>query len=415
MLERGADRSLHRLGGAHHAARSGRRQPHQVGCEDRFDQLLARVDVGRQPPEREHVRERGRLGGERHAALGERARHAGIVERPQQRANVRALAPDDDGELVPGHAFLHVEPAEFARDRGVFLRRVRRGPRLDGDRRSGAMWRLELDHIRTAEPLGEPVDRDVGRSLEREDVRLGIAGHDQVGRRQPGDDGFGGQRRVLIVVDQQVIEQRLAVGGHLRRPLQQRREVHDVASVDHVLVLAIEAGELIPAGQAGLRRSRLDVLGAEERLLRAREELPDLVGERAHAEHVSVRGPRRGVLIVEQLLHQRELVARGQQVGRLRIVQPSEPSVQHVSRQSVNRHDAQLRERALEPREQGVAFGVPRRGRAHDERHPLGICAALEQPGEPLAEDRGLPGAGIAGHQERADVVSEDPLLLGIR
>ena len=245
-------------------------------------------------------------------------------------------------------------------------------------------------------------------------MRLGIAGHDQVGWREPGDDGLGGQRRVLIVVDQQVVEQRLAVGGHLRRPLQQRREVHDVASVDHVLVLAIEAGELVPPGQAGLLRSRLDVLGREERFLRPREELPDLVGERAHAEHVSVRGPHRGVLIVEQLLHQRELVSRGQQIGRLRIVEPSEPSVHHVPRQSVNRHDAELRERALEPREQGVALGVPRRGGAHDERHPFGIGAALEQPGEPLAEDRGLPGSGIAGHQERAGVVSQDPLLLGV-
>ena len=414
VIERRADRSLHRLGRAHHPARGGRRQPHQVGREDGFDQLLALVGVGRQPPERQHVRERGRLRGERHAALGERARHAGVVERPQQRADVRALPPDDDGELVPGHALLHVEPAELARDRGVLLRRVRRGPRLDGDRRFGAMRRLQLDHVRAAEPLGEPADRDVGRALEREDVRVGIAGHDQVGRRQPGHDGLGGQRRVLVVVDQQVVQQRLAVGGHLRRPLQQRREVHDVASVDHVLVLAIEAGELVPAGQAGLLRSRLDVLGAEQRFLRPREELPDLVGERAHAEHVPVRGPRRSVLIVEQLLHQRELVARGQQVGRLRVIQPPEPSVQHVARQSVNRHDAELRERALEPREQGVALGVARRGGAHDERHPFGIGAALEQAGEPLAEDRGLPGSGIAGDQERAGVVSEDPLLLGV-
>ena len=414
MIERRADRSLHRLGRAHHAACGGRRQPHQVGREDGFDQLLARVGVGRQPPERQHVWERGRLGGECHAALGERARHAGIVERAQQRADVRTLPTDDDGELVPGHALLYMEPAELARDRSVLLRRVRRGPRLDGDRRLGAMRHFQFDHVRAAEPLGEPADRDVGRPLEREHVRLGIAGHDQVGGRQPGHDGLGGQRRVLIIVDQQVVEQRLAVGGHLRRPLQQRREVHHVASVDHVLVLAIEASELVPPGQAGLLRSRLDVLGREERFLRPREELTDLVGERAHAEHVSVGGPHRGVLIVEQLLHQRELVSRGQQIGRLRIVQPSEPSVHHVSRQSVNRHDAELRERAREPREQGVALGAARRGGAHDERHPFGIGATFEQSGEPLAEDRGLPGSGMAGHQERAGVVSQDPLLLGV-
>ncbi len=80
----------------------------------------------------------------------------------------------------------------------------------------------------------------------------------------------------------------------------------------------------------------------------------------------------------------------------------------------MDRHDTQLRERAPEPREQGVALGVARRGGAHDERHPFGIGAAFEQSGEPLAEDRGLPGSGVAGHQERAGVVSEDPLLLGV-
>ncbi len=85
-----------------------------------------------------------------------------------------------------------------------------------------------------------------------------------------------------------------------------------------------------------------------------------------------------------------------------------------MPRQSVDGHDSQLRERALEPCEQGVALGVARRSGTHDERHPFGIGAALEQSGEPLAEDRGLPGSGIAGDQERAGVVSEDPLLLGV-
>ncbi len=80
----------------------------------------------------------------------------------------------------------------------------------------------------------------------------------------------------------------------------------------------------------------------------------------------------------------------------------------------MNRHDAELRERALEPCEQGVALGVARRSGTHDQRHPFGVGAVLEQSGEPLPEDRGLPGAGNAGHQERSGVMSQDPLLLGV-
>ena len=76
------------------------------------------------------------------------------------------------------------------------------------------------DHLRAAEPLGEAPDRDVGRSLEREDVRVGVAGDDEVGRRESGQDRLGGERQVLVVVDEQVVEQRLAVRRHLRRALQ---------------------------------------------------------------------------------------------------------------------------------------------------------------------------------------------------
>ena len=107
----------------------------------------------------EHVRERRRLGRERHAALGERARHAGVVERAQQRADVRALPPHHDGELVPRHALLHVEPAELARDRGVLLRRVRRGPRLDGDRR------FRRDAASPARSSSAPPNRSANRRI----------------------------------------------------------------------------------------------------------------------------------------------------------------------------------------------------------------------------------------------------------
>ena len=113
------------------------RQPDQIGGQHRLDELLARFGVGGQPSERQDVRERGGLRRERQAALGERAGHAGVVERAQQAADVRALPPDHDRELVPRDAVLHVEPAELAGDRGVLLRRVGARPRLDGH----AAWR----------------------------------------------------------------------------------------------------------------------------------------------------------------------------------------------------------------------------------------------------------------------------------
>ena len=401
MIEGRRDRSVGRLRRAHQPARRRRRQPDQIGREHGFDQLLARIAVGGQPPERQHVRERRGLGRERHAALGERARHAGVVQRAQQRSDVRALPAHHDGELVPRDALLHVEPAELAGDRGVLLRRVRREPRLDGHAAVRAMRRLQRDDLRAAEPLGEAADRDVGRTLEREDVRVGVAGHDQVGRGQAGDDRLRGERGVLVVVDEQVVQQRLAVRRHLRRALQQRREVHDVPPVDHVLVLPVEPSELLPPAQSGLLGPLEDVVGREERLLRAREELPYLVGERAHAQHVSVRRPLRRVLLAQQLLHQRELVAGGQQVGRLRVVQPTEARVQDVTRDAVDRHDAELRQRSLEPGEQCLARLVARAPRTDDERDPLGIRAALQELREPLAEDRGLAGARAAGDQQR--------------
>ncbi len=379
----------------------------------------------RQPPERQDVRERRGLGRERQAALGERAGHAGVVERAQQRSDVRALPPHDDGELVPRDALLHVEPAELARDRGVLLGRVRRGPRLDGHAAVRAMRCLQLDDLRAAEPLGEPADRDVGRPLEREDVRVGVAGHDEVGRRESGHDRLGGERGVLVVVDEQVVEQRLAVRRHLRRALQQRREVDDVPPVDHVLVVAVEPRELVPPAQSGLLRALEDVVGREERLLRPREELADLVGEPAHAQHVSVRRPLLRVLLAQELLHLRELVAGRQQIGRLRVVEPTEARVQDVTGQAVDRHHAELGQRSLEAREQRLARLVARASRtrrrtrpARGRRRPPGAartaragprscrCPARRSPS--TAPARCARTRACCGSGERGDVINED-------
>ena len=55
---------------------------------------------------------------------------------------MRALAPDDDGEVSPGDAVLDVESSKLARDRRVLLRGVRRAPRIDAHRlpARGAAW-----------------------------------------------------------------------------------------------------------------------------------------------------------------------------------------------------------------------------------------------------------------------------------
>ena len=99
-----------------------------------------------------------------------------------------------------------METTELAGDRCMLLGRVWREPRLDGHAALRAMGSLQRDDLRTAEPFGEPADRDVGRPLEREDVRVGVAGHDEVGRREPGHDRLGGQCGVLVVVDEQVVQ-----------------------------------------------------------------------------------------------------------------------------------------------------------------------------------------------------------------
>ena len=158
-------------GGAQQPAGRGGRQPDDVGDEQLLDERFAGGLVGHEPAQREHVRARRRLGGEREPALGHRARDARVVERPQQAAEVRALATHDDRHVVPRHAVLDVQAPELARDRGVLLARVRRDPGLDGDRLGRAMVRGELDVRGAGEDLGEPVERHPARALEREDVR----------------------------------------------------------------------------------------------------------------------------------------------------------------------------------------------------------------------------------------------------
>jgi hypothetical protein len=71
---------------------------------------------------------------------------------------------------------------------------------------------------------------------------------------------LGREGGVLEVVHQQVVEQRLALVRDHGRALQHGGEVHEVEPVDHLLVLAQERGELVPAGESAVRGGLLDPL-----------------------------------------------------------------------------------------------------------------------------------------------------------
>jgi len=107
-------------------------------------------------------------------------------------------------------------------DRRVLLTGVGRDPGLAGRRSRGAVVRRELDVPAAGESLREAGQRRRARSLEREDVGVGVPRHDQVGRAESAQDRLGGERRALVVVDQHVVERRVARGGAHRRPLQPR-------------------------------------------------------------------------------------------------------------------------------------------------------------------------------------------------
>ena len=115
--------------------------------------------------------------------------------------------------------------------------------------------------------------------LEREHVRLGIGRRDEVAGAERADQRLLCERRVLVVVDEQVVEQRRpgCLDGGLG-PHDQRGEVDDAIGVEDVEVLAVEPSQLVPPAQTARLRSRLDLLGVIC-LLGAQQELPDLVGE----------------------------------------------------------------------------------------------------------------------------------------
>ena len=173
---------------------------------------------------------------------------------------------------------------------------------------------------------------------------VGVRRDDEVRGAQPAQDRLGRDRRVVVVVDEHVVERWLATEGFSGRALEDGREVGEVQRVEHLLVLTQEAGQLAPARQSPPIGGLDEALGREQRLLRPREELSHLVGEPAHAEQRTVGGPPLRILGREQFLHLRELLGRRQELGRL-LASLLGPGLEDAVREPVHRHHVQARER----------------------------------------------------------------------
>src|SRR6185503_8410636 len=104
------------------------------------------------------------------------------------------------------------------------------------------------------------------------------------------------ERGVLEVVDEEVVELRVALRGDGGRLHQEAREVDGSLRVEHLEIATVEGGELFPAGESPVAGLRRDVLRLQERLLRAEEELPHLVRESTELEHRAVGRPLLTVL-----------------------------------------------------------------------------------------------------------------------
>jgi hypothetical protein len=233
------------------------------------------------------------------------------------------LASRDGRQLAERHAFLDVDPAELACDRRVLLRDVLDVPRFD-DCGFGPVTGIELDPRGPQVALGEAPERLVGGPLEREDVRCEISAHDQARRPDLGEQALGAGGGVLVVVQEDVVEERLARAGGDGGLLDQAGEVHLARRVEHRKVVTQEHGELAPSAQPGRSRAAFDVLGRDERLLGSDQELTHLVSEPPQREQRSVGGPHPRIFAGEELADARELLVRREHLGRGRVAEGRE-------------------------------------------------------------------------------------------
>ena len=117
----------------------------------------------------------------------------------------------------------------------------------------------------------------------------------------------------------------------------------------------------MPLNPRASARSRMSS-GVSRASCAREEELPDLVGEPAQGQQVTVRRPLRRVLLLEQLLDERELVGRREHIGRLRVAERGEPLAEDQMPEPVERHDVEAGQRRGQPRDQRVARRSAARG-----------------------------------------------------
>ncbi len=414
-LERTPHRTRPGLGNPQEAARRGRRESDDVGGEHGLDQRVPLVLRGGEPPQRQDEGPRGGLLRERHARLGSRSRDPRIVQRAEQPPHMRTLAPNDDRQVGPVDALLHVETPQLPGHRRVLLGGVGRTPRVHRDLGLGSVGGPEIDVSRALEGLREAQRRDRGRSLEGEHVSLGVGGDDEVGRPDRLDQCLLRERGVLVVVHEQVIEQGCVRrrGGGLGSS-DQSREIDDPVGIQHVEVLAVEAHELAPAREPTRLGLGLDRLRRQSGFLGAKQELTDLVGEASEGQQVTVGGPLGCGLTLQEILDECELVGGRQDLRRLRVAEGAEALAEDEVGEPVEGHDLEARQRPGESGDERVPGQLSGAAGTHDQGDPLRVLA-LHEPPESFTEHGRFPGAGATGDEQGPPPMGEDGLLLGVR
>ena len=276
------------------------------------------------------------------------------------------------------------------------------------------MVRKELHRFPCGARLHQSAKGAIRLALEREDMRAGVPGDDEARRAHRFDQSSRGDRRVLDVVDEQVIQRGPRRPGGLRGPREEAGEVDDPLRGEPVQIPAVEECELAPWVELRRLGSLEELLGRKHRLLGTQDELPDLVGESTHVQHRGVDRPVGATLARQHAGDARELLGGGEHGRRLVVTQSPVAQAHHVEREPVHGERPHDGEGRAEPLEEDVPSPLLRLARGDDERHLFRIRTAFDQPGEPLAEHGGLPRPGRTGDEHDAALVSEDPCLQGV-
>jgi hypothetical protein len=262
---------------------------------------------------------------------------------------------DDHGQPAPRDGVLDVDPPELARDRAVFLRRVRGRPAFDPHGRRRAVIGGQDDA--RDRPVGrDPAKRLDGRALEREDVCGLVSGEDERGCPQRVEHLVRRERRVLQIVDQHLVERCRPHPRRLGAAGEQAGEVEHAAPRELRTIRLVEPSELVPSAQPAPFGARGDVLRREQPLAGAKDELPQLVREPVEVQQRAVRRPPLGMvaLLAQELFDERELAHGIEHVRRLAVPERLEPLGEEPEREAVDRRDPERRERAIEAPEKLV-------------------------------------------------------------